>query len=988
MTFRDIAAGALSAAVALTDHLFEQTLDDKHQALGAYYAGQPEGPGGSSVARARLDMDPALADVLGLTPGQVVSHKQLTAILSGRRTDGKDLPGSSRKVRRYKQEGKEDRIKLAGMDLCFSAPKSFSLAWAFAETEAERASLMQCHLDARDAVLRHIEREIGHGRVGANGQMTTEPAKLAWISIEHFTARPTATITRPDPVTGVMGTELYTVRQAGDPNVHSHNIIPNVMVTDSGKVVSINQGLLAPNIHLYGAIYQALLADNLRAMGVRVDLCDEKRYAVLPAIPKEICAEFSKRTRDAEGAAREEAGRRGLDWDAMSQDDRVKFLKGGAKASRKAKTDDLADFQSWQEQAAGLGWAHETVIEGPQASLDDDTRREAVRQTALPLLSSILDRKAVLSGSEVTLQVVRGAIKWGLKALEELKTVSKMLVQHGIEQDGAQTDLVWTEQDGRVKVTTALHIGQELEVIDRTRARAADLSRALTVAEIDQCTDGLDFTTPEGMAQREVMNAIGTGGEFAVAIGSAGAGKSALMSVLTSAWRRRKMKVIGTALSWKIARRMEMDETYALDPLINRLEKGKIAIDRNAVIVIDELSQIGTVHLLKLLRLQQRYGFKIAAIGDHLQAQSIAAGSVIDLLQRAMPEAIPQLLINIRQKTEREKKIAGLFRDGKAGDAIKLKREDGTAELVEGDRAEAIARIAQLAMTMPDATLSTPTNADAMDIGRAIRKLKQETGEISYQETLIKATDNQESEHELSIAQGDCVRLFAVTRSSKGAVLGVNGSVLTVTKVHKTGLDLTTHKGKTGFVSWDALKYGGERVKLAYGTVLTVESSQGLTSDNHISCFPSGTSNVNQFRAYVSASRHRLASWIIVSKGAEMLDISNRLPLGINDPIDDDAIWDHVASNLSRRPKKENAVDLLEQFAELKSGFAQSFQATSRIFENEKSASQARIIKANCQYSHKAGFRAHDVCNKNENSLQYGIKTGRMTSHRQTTLNI
>ncbi len=57
---------------------------------------------------------------------------------------------------------------------------------------------------------------------------------------------------------------------------------------------------------------------------------------------------------------------------------------------------------------------------------------------------------------------------------------------------------------------------------------------------------------------------------------------------------------------------------------------------------------------------------------------------------------MPELLSTVRQETRRGRKIAGLFRDGKAAEALAMKREDGTAWLVGGDQDQVIERIADL----------------------------------------------------------------------------------------------------------------------------------------------------------------------------------------------------------------------------------------------------------------------------------------------------
>ena len=62
------------------------------------------------------------------------------------------------------------RHRVAYLDLTLSAPKSLSIAWAFAETEAERNSLLQAHRTARDETLRYVETQIIRSRMGDGGR--------------------------------------------------------------------------------------------------------------------------------------------------------------------------------------------------------------------------------------------------------------------------------------------------------------------------------------------------------------------------------------------------------------------------------------------------------------------------------------------------------------------------------------------------------------------------------------------------------------------------------------------------------------------------------------------------------------------------------------------------------------------------------------------------------------------------------------------------
>jgi hypothetical protein len=52
---------------------------------------------------------------------------------------------------------------------------------------------------------------------------------------------------------------------------------------------------------------------------------------------------------------------------------------------------------------------------------------------------------------------------------------------------------------------------------------------------------------------------------------------------------------------------------------------------------------------LELLRLRERHGFKLVALGGNRQASAIEAGPVIDLLRTALgPERVPEILSTVR----------------------------------------------------------------------------------------------------------------------------------------------------------------------------------------------------------------------------------------------------------------------------------------------------------------------------------------------------
>jgi len=967
----------------MAKHLLEHTLPAEQMKIAEYYA-QGQGTdealalGMGCVPTPRADMHPDVAAALGIKPGRLLNEEELANLLSGRRADGAELPGHQRNVRTYEagEGGGQDRARISYMDLTFSAPKSVSLAWAFAETDAERNSILQAHRDARDATLRYIEGQVAKAGFGHGGREGEERGHVAWITADHFTSRPTVAVTRPDPVTGVVDTELHSLKVAGDPQLHTHCIMPNLMVTDSGRVVSINRDLFDGRIHEFGAVYQALLATELRAIGAEVVLDERTQMAKLPAIPDEVVEEFSKRTQDAEGAARAEADRRGLDWEAMSPDSRVDFLKGGAHATRQGKGDDLSDMAAWRAQAARLGWEHRSVVTPglPAAERSRAERMAHADQVAAPLLADVLGKRAVIGGGDVRLAAARGFIAAGIESTDDIGALTQAWAHDGVQQDGRRTGLLWRQVDKhRVRITTELHRDQETELVSLARGAAADRTLSLAPEEIAVAVtrSGLAYDGAHGQAQLHAVETLGKDGSFGVVIGVAGTGKTTrVLPPLVAAWQTRGYEVWGTALAWRQANALQeagiaASNTRALQPFLDGVEAGTTKLGRRSVVVLDELGQVGTRQLLHLLRLREQHGFKVVATGDDRQNQSIEAGPVIELLRRALgEERIPEILSTVRQKTEEERHIAGLFRAGEAGKAIQLKVANGSAELVEGGYREAVRRVAALYRERREAnrsdpaytvTISAPTNADAREISRAVRDERRAMGELGQDRVTVRATDSRGGTFALPLAEGDNVRLFARTRGiftdgqsrRKSASIGDNGTVLRVIKVLPAeGLELRGESGKVGFVSWEALRdrEGTGRIRLTYGDTGTIDSSQGITSDEHINALPAGSKTAQGFSAYVAESRHRVQSWMVGSMGAEMREALTRRPMGL--PAPDTAeerrreAWANVTRNLERQSLKESALTFLESATVETKQTAKSLQAGLRKSEARAAAGE------------------------------------------------
>ena len=157
-----------------------------------------------------------------------------------------------------------------------------------------------------------------------------------------------------------------------------------------------------------------------------------------------------------------------------------------------------------------------------------------------------------------------------------------------------------------------------------------------------------------------------------MAIGVAGAGKTTLLTPLVEAWQQEGRDVWGAARNtgpvtcWprQESRRSTSQRSTRSS---GGFRDGRIVLTERSVVVLDEISQIGTRDLLALLQLHAQHGFSIVAVGDPMQSQAIEAGAVIGLLERAFADVapIPTLDSSVRQKRPRDRRPHCCF--GRAG---------------------------------------------------------------------------------------------------------------------------------------------------------------------------------------------------------------------------------------------------------------------------------------------------------------------------------
>ena len=154
-------------------------------------------------------------------------------------------------------------------------------------------------------------------------------------------------------------------------------------------------------------------------------------------------------------------------------------------------------------------------------------------------------------------------------------------------------------------------------------------------------------------------------------------------------------------------------------------------------------------------------------------------------------------------------------------------------------------------------------------------------------------------------------------------------------------------RGGKGLVKWDSLRSAANgRIQLAYGDVLTTNTSQGSTVSEHIFAVPGGSRQVNAFGAYTSGSRHREQSFIVTSDGAERQEVAGRRPLGDLRQVREGDVIENVARNFARQPIKEGSLAMLARAENLRTGTIRMMQAGKQRLEQRAVMGKARSTLA------------------------------------------
>ena len=764
-------------------------------------------------------------------------------------------------------EGRPVR-KVNAFDATFSAPKSASLLWAFSSPEVASV-VSRAQVQAVAEALEFLEDKAAVSRQQSGG-VRTRVATEGWA----------------------VATFVHRTSRAGDPQLHTHCIIPNVVCRREGSHASLDGAVLFTWAKAAGCVYQEQLRRILTAelgvaWGPDVNGCRE----MVGFAPGQLRA-FSKRTSQIDDYL-ERSG--GVYHTAMQ---RMRADREASLATRPAKDRELTPERlrdRWASEAAAVG-LDAGVLAGavldraaPAASLGFDEVVAALTDAESGLCANdsrfgeahVVERVAALGAGRLTVAQIRGL------AADFLASEHVVLLTADPDE-AMRTPVQWT---------TAAHLGLERRVLDRLEWL------------IDRPVDGLDAQHVERAIR---SGAIGLAGDQADAvrllcgpgpalrslIAPAGFGKTTAVHAAAVAGSSCGMAVLGVATTNQAVAELRNVGVPAITIARLALQIAEQPLDPGTVVILDEASQTATTDAEVVLAAVEAAGGRLWCLGDVRQAQAVRAGGLAAELDRLghdcrIPAAV--LVENRRQQHPAERAALAAYRAGDvtASQAIRtaagLEHEQLTPQATRDAMADAVAADV-LDHGAASVVALAVSHVDCEDLADRVRVRLSAAGRLRGPSLEGPGWGGEARRYQA----GDRVLLHS--RLGNGADRWHNGTVVTVTDVTAAGLSVATDRGERRVLPAEfvAGRQRDGRPNVSHGWCRTVDGAQGGTWD-HVHLL--GTAALDNFTGYVGQSRARIETHTWNVRRLPAGDWGGRL-------ADDRSGAEHAGDAMRRAPLK------------------------------------------------------------------------------------
>ena len=746
--------------------------------------------------------------------------------------------------------------RVPGVDICFSAPKSVSAFWAASDARM-RIAIELCMRRSVQEVLRFVEDRLKLVRRGRGG-VDTEHGKTVAALFEHSTNR------------------------AGEPNLHIHAVLLNLILRSDGKFAHIHTKELFDWTRTLGPMFRATLAKSLRnELGLELTRPTDnhgkyKSWFEIKGVPADLCRAWSSRRVEIEKLVNRDGGELGT---GTAQ------ARAAANLSTRTSKKILPSLselnREWTEEAKQFGFTSRVAasLQGTPKSHDlAKAYRDALRES----VNLLTEGEAHFTYRDLLRYLTERLQHIGLSAGELVERLDNTLKQ-------SQSLLTLAGEGADRRLTTKVMWDLEkdfLKNVETLRGTKGARVNPQKLQKILRERSGLSFDQIDA-----IRDLTGSTESIRVLHGIAGAGKSYTMEAIREAFTKAAgYQVIGGALSAvakeelekqsKIESRTVASYLWHLDKSLMRKVIDRIThdlkqiiraaankhtfkykplkLDKKTVLVIDEAGMLDTKSMNRLLKIAIKARATVILVGDDSQLQPINAGGPFHHLVKTLKAAT--LTHNWRQKDAGDRQAVHDIREGRAAQALKSYKERGRVT-VASTRQEAAQKLVEKwlesgGVERPrEHVIFTETRLEAREVNR-----------LCQQERLQKANGRNKAfltHGEEKYFVGDRV-LFHKADRTRGVENGYRGTVTSLNRVTKTlrvRLD-DPKEGKSAIVQIPLRSLDLEAITL--GDASTTHKGQGMSVPHAYVLLGGGMSDRNM--AYVQLTRGKESTHLFVDE--------------------------------------------------------------------------------------------------------------------------
>lgn len=329
--------------------------------------------------------------------------------------------------------------------------------------------------------------------------------------------------------------------------------------------------------------------------------------------------------------------------------------------------------------------------------------------------------------------------------------------------------------------------------------------------------------------------------------GVAGAGKTTIVRQIDEAYREAGYDVRGVTISNDAARVLQRESglpTMTVHKQLYEWGGGLDLLTARSVLIVDEVSTLGTEYGSRLLAEAVERGAVVIALGDQQQFGAVPRGSALGLIERALNKRgieHPDMELTARQREPWMREASQLLRAGQIREALTAYRDRGcvheAASKVEA-RELLIERWKELTVDGKDVAIVTLPNVERTELNRLAREAYRSLGKLEPDDHILATIDGR-----VPFATGDRV-VFRANYRDLGII---NGSTGTVTSIDDTVLHVRLSDGSP--IRYDT----AFRPEVQHEYARTAYSMQGATREYTLGMLTPG---VDSQVLVVSATRH------------------------------------------------------------------------------------------------------------------------------------